>query len=577
MKKIGKILALILVFALTMSVAACGKKPLPVVTLNSIAIIEGSFKTTYRQNETLDLSKALITVKLSDKTESTVAVKSDMVTGFDSASVASNKKLTVSYKKDDITKTADFTYSVLAPQTTQEKYVEMLDKNLQREQYCIKTSMGGTNYYYYTQREPSGILKYCNMVEGSSSEAVYQNGKFYNFNDKTAYKCDNTVFSALGSTNDLLYKLSNSEYGKLSLAGNKFSVELEDSEKFEIEFDNNSIITKIIYVDIDYTLDFNFTDEFVRADFNESEFIVLQTYEVEIVCGCDKHIDGKFTTDILYLDASINCKKADQELAGIYTDSGHTKLVTPLSITKENCKLYLAWQNKTVFVRFNGANNEVNIVNVEIGKTIESFDIRQWISISDNQRLEGWYTEQDLTNKFDFTTLITERTELYPKLISDNRTKYDVNIYYMDGQTERKLKTIETRKDDTVFINFEYDSVADGKIVEGFYTDKNFTTSHNLKTPITATTTLYAKLITDTRAIYKVTVMCEVAGHEDGHTYNVRDGKSFNKNVIANDCSKASNPGISSLSYLPELTGGFDYYSQPIQENTTLYVEWRKY
>jgi uncharacterized repeat protein (TIGR02543 family) len=77
-------------------------------TVNSIAVNSTSHKTAYKVGETLDVTGLTIEATMSDSTKETIAVTSDMVSGFNSSAVAASQTLTITYDG----KTATYNISI---------------------------------------------------------------------------------------------------------------------------------------------------------------------------------------------------------------------------------------------------------------------------------------------------------------------------------------------------------------------------------------------------------------------------------------------------------------------------------
>jgi hypothetical protein len=79
-------------------------------TVKSVQIVENSFKSSYALDEKLSYSGAKILVTFEDGTTEVIGITSNMVSGFDSSTSGSQKKMTITYKSVSV----NFTYNVVS-------------------------------------------------------------------------------------------------------------------------------------------------------------------------------------------------------------------------------------------------------------------------------------------------------------------------------------------------------------------------------------------------------------------------------------------------------------------------------
>lgn len=570
-----KLLCLVLAVIMSIGVfASCTNKN---TTLSSITIVDGSFNTQYRVGDVLDLSNAKIEVKLSDDTVTQVAITADMVTGFDTSTTEPSKKLTVTYKSGDITKTADFTYSVIAAKTLEEKYVDMLKLNMEGTEYRIDAYMPGVDFAIIqmnVKRSSNGDLLYCNGAELESSgnfvtEVMYSGNICYNYNTGEYYRISPAKLATEDYMMDILYLLKTSVFSELTSSVSGFSVTYPQIGKVVIKLDNDG---RIIEISIEEEIILKFSKEFVETKPTTEGLTFLQDYDINVFCGCDNHDGGKFVDNIISIERYTisDCKKAGKEIEYIFTDEDKTILLDVFTKLDSDLNLYVTWRNETATITWCNDNQGVwERTQVTIGELAEPYMVRERNDF-DNY-VKAWYTDKELTNKFDFSLPITEDLSLYPELIPDDRAIFNVIFNY--SQTNAPSGYIEvkpTRKGDYI-MPFDESSLVKGMMSQGWYTDSARTKVFNPKTPITGNVELYIKLVPDTRTYHTVTVMCGLTGHT--HEFEIVRFETLNGSEFSSECEK-SNVSRYEFFINEHFTGRQYYNSMPISHNCTLYVKW---
>ncbi len=62
------------------------------------------------------------------------------------------------------------------------------------------------------------------------------------------------------------------------------------------------------------------------------------------------------------------------------------------------------------------ANNKTNKITVDLGKTITEDLVKSHINLDKNQKIDGFYTDANYANKFDFSKAINSDTTIYAKV-----------------------------------------------------------------------------------------------------------------------------------------------------------------
>ncbi len=100
-------------------------------------------------------------------------------------------------------------------------------------------------------------------------------------------------------------------------------------------------------------------------------------------------------------------------------------------------------------------------------------------------KLEGWYTNSSLTNKYTGSG-ITANTTLYAKWVEPQT--FTVTFNTNGGNTIASKNVVEGN-----LVEMPSNPTKDGNMFKGWYTDSSLTQAFNPSAPITANTTLYAK------------------------------------------------------------------------------------
>ena len=168
------------------------------------------------------------------------------------------------------------------------------------------------------------------------------------------------------------------------------------------------------------------------------------------------------------------------EFDGWYTDSDFKNEFDFSSPIKSNLTLYARWKKKKYTVSFmlegeNIPNQEVEFDSQAKEPTIEA---------KEGLEFDGWYTDKEFKNKFNFSDPIKNDLSLYARW---NKKKYTVS-FVLEGKdipsqevefdSQAVEPTIETKE------GFEFD---------GWYTDPGFTSKFDFSSPIKSKLTLYAR------------------------------------------------------------------------------------
>ena len=218
----------------------------------------------------------------------------------------------------------------------------------------------------------------------------------------------------------------------------------------------------------------------------------------------------------------------------------------------EDTKLYAKWQKVCHKVSFqSNGGSSISIQTVEYGKTVDKPSDPE----KSGYAFLGWYTDTNLSIKFDFSAPITEDTELYAKW---NEVYHKV-IFQSNGGSSISIRNV---KDGTT-MDKPSDPKKNGYAFLGWYTDTNLSTNFDFGTPITEETRLYAKWVKT------YTVTFETRGGTSIPFQTVEAGK---KALIPDAPVK---DGYKFLGWYADInnTEAFDFNTS-ISKNMKIYAKW---
>ena len=222
-----------------------------------------------------------------------------------------------------------------------------------------------------------------------------------------------------------------------------------------------------------------------------------------------------------------------------------------------NKTLYAGWTKNPWTVSFNsqgGSSVPNQIVNDEDTASKPSPDLTR-----DGYTFNGWYTDADATQPFDFSTPITSDTTLYA-----GWTKNPWTVTF-DSQGGSSVSNQTVNDQDTA--SKPTDPTRDGYTFNGWYTDADATQPFDFSTPITSDTTLYAGWTKN-----PWTVSFNSQGGSSVPNQTVDDQKTANKPT-----PDPNRTGYTFTGWYTDAsaTQPFDF-STPITGNKTLYAGWAK-
>lgn len=172
----------------------------------------------------------------------------------------------------------------------------------------------------------------------------------------------------------------------------------------------------------------------------------------------------------------------------------------------------------------------------------------------------GWYTNVDLTDKYNFDLPVTADLKLYAKFEESVAVETQTVTFMKDAET--LFDTSVVKKGNTVGVPAE--PTNDGYSFAGWYTDVKCTTAYDFNLPVNTDITLYAKWLA------KYTVSFDTDG---GSTVNLQTVVTGNKAT-----KPAVNPTKKGYNFVGWYTDNtytteFDFENTIITDNTTIYAK----
>lgn len=172
----------------------------------------------------------------------------------------------------------------------------------------------------------------------------------------------------------------------------------------------------------------------------------------------------------------------------------------------------------------------------------------------------GWYTNVDLTDKYNFDLPVTADLKLYAKFEESVAVETQTVTFMKDAET--LFDTSVVKKGNTVGVPAE--PTNDGYSFAGWYTDVKCTTAYDFNLPVNTDITLYAKWLA------KYTVSFDTDGGSTVESQTVVTGNKATKPAV-NPTKKCYNfvGWYTDNTYTTE----FDFENTIITDNTTIYAK----
>ena len=272
-------------------------------------------------------------------------------------------------------------------------------------------------------------------------------------------------------------------------------------------------------------------------------------------------VDNK-KTDILIASGETFIKptdptKAGYTFAGWFSDEALTKEFDFDEKITENKNIYTKWENAKYKVTFEKNNDEeTQVVEVSHGSTVTMPET----PTKKGYRFEGWYKDEDLTEKYNFNTVLESDITLYAKW---EAKKYIVTFETNGGTSIEPIETTELNA-----LEEPEEPTKEGYKFASWYKDKELTKLFSFGTNITENITLYAKWVTD-----EYLISYELDG---GINNESNPSSSAGKTEIA--LKEATKEGYKFVGWYTDadLTQEIKSIPADIKEDITLYAKWEK-
>lgn len=172
----------------------------------------------------------------------------------------------------------------------------------------------------------------------------------------------------------------------------------------------------------------------------------------------------------------------------------------------------------------------------------------------------GWYTNVDLTDKYNFDLPVTADLKLYAKFEESVAVETQTVTFMKDAET--LFDTSVVKKGNTVGVPAE--PTNDGYSFAGWYTDVRCTTAYDFNLPVNTDIALYAKWLA------KYTVSFDTDGGSTVESQTVVTGNKATKPAV-----NPTKKGYNFVGWYTDntYTTEFDFENTIITDNTTIYAK----
>ena len=221
----------------------------------------------------------------------------------------------------------------------------------------------------------------------------------------------------------------------------------------------------------------------------------------------------------------------------------------------EDLYLYANWEKNKYTISFNSnGGSAVNPITENYGDAINEPDV----PIKDNYKFAGWYTDEELTKLYSFTTMPAENMTLYAKWTgNENIIRYQTN----GGEIDESSITTYTYGQEVILPEAQREHYQ----FDGWYTDENYTEKTETITPNTnEDVNLYAKW-----TVNKYTISFNTNGGQQIDQIEVE----YDEEIPTLAAAEKEDNAFVRWHTNEELTQPFIYENMP-GENITLYAEY---
>ena len=254
--------------------------------------------------------------------------------------------------------------------------------------------------------------------------------------------------------------------------------------------------------------------------------------------------------------------KDGNTFAGWFSDEALTQSYDFSTLVTDNITLFAKWTpvpvSYTVTFNTNGGKETIDDQTVVSGNTAT----KPADPTKDGNTFAGWFSDEALTQSYDFSTLVTDNITLFAKW-TPVPVNYTVTFKTNGGKEEIKAQTVESGKTATK----PADPTKDGNTFGGWFADEALTKAYDFSTPVTADITLYAKWTPIPKTF---TVTFDTDGGSSVEKQSVKEGDKASK--------PATDPTKKDSLFAGWVTakGGSEAYKfdTPVTKNITIYAKW---
>ena len=438
----------------------------------------------------------------------------------------------------------------------QEKHLENADVNSISVEFLVKKKKLTVTFVPGNGKDNFTIeASFGEWVKKSPKDPTREGYKFLGWYDGD--KVFTPATSKIYEDTTLTTKWEKENFDKYKVS---FVLEGEDIKDQKVEFDTNATEPKVDpkkgyefdgwYTDSDFKNKFDFSSP-IRGDLTLYARWDKKKYTVSFVLDQENIPNQEVEFDSQAKEPTIEDKE-DFEFDGWYTDPGFTKKFDFSSPIKSKLTLYARWKKKKYTVSFVLEGEEISNQNVEFDSQAKEPTIED----KEGFEFDGWYTDSEFKNEFDFSNPVKSDLTLYARW---NKKKYTVSFVL-------KGKDIPSQK-----VEFDLHATEprvetkEGFKFDGWYTDKEFKNKFNFSDPIKNDLSLYARW---NKKKYNVSFVLE--------------GKDIPSQEVEFN-SQASKPKV-------DPKDGFEFdgwytdkefkskfnFSDPIKSDMILYARWAK-
>jgi uncharacterized repeat protein (TIGR02543 family) len=205
---------------------------------------------------------------------------------------------------------------------------------------------------------------------------------------------------------------------------------------------------------------------------------------------------------------------------GWYTDEELTEPYVFTTVVTGNVTLYAKWTIIVYTMSFeSNGGSAIEAATVEHGDTMEAPEAPTRTGYA----FGGWYTDEELTEPYMFTTVVTGNVTLY--------AKWTINVYTMSFESNGGSAVEATTVEHGDTVEAPEAPTRTGYAFGGWYTDEELTEPYVFTTAVTGNVTLYAKWsaqVTETPneggTVYPTPTPTPAAGEEKGLLINGKQG-----------------------------------------------------